>query len=400
MIILIQEIGIKEFSLKDIKCPICNDNILIKIKDYKINMYNCKNGHKFDNILLKEFVNMEKLDISELLCNICKIKNLNNNELYRCLECKNNLCSICKLKHNKNHKIINYQNKNDIYNKSNELLDSENLENNNIKSKLIELKKYIYKFKTDIKELIKKFNNIIDNIKIYYSICHNIIFDNDNANSKNKNEFVNYNNIIIKDILEIIREDNIEIKIKNLINIYNKINHDINNYIIAEVDIKEEEINKDIRIINTFEKCKRDEGWEDEDDDYKCENEIDIKNNCQIMINNNKIPFSYFFKFNKVGKYIIQYSFKNKITKTACLFYGCSFLRYIDLSNFNTENVTNMVSMFRECSSLENINLSNFNTENVSDIGAMFYGCNSLMKINVQDFNTQNMTNMANLFYV
>ena len=41
------------------------------------------------------------------------------------------------------------------------------------------------------------------------------------------------------------------------------------------------------------------------------------------------------------------------------MFSGCNSLTNIDLSNFNTQNVTNMSYMFYKCSSLTNINLSN-----------------------------------------
>jgi surface protein len=43
------------------------------------------------------------------------------------------------------------------------------------------------------------------------------------------------------------------------------------------------------------------------------------------------------------------------------MFSSCSSLRSIDLSNFNTESVTNMDSIFAECTSLFSINLSSFN---------------------------------------
>ena len=39
--------------------------------------------------------------------------------------------------------------------------------------------------------------------------------------------------------------------------------------------------------------------------------------------------------------------------------------------------------MFCECNSLTNINLSNFNTQNVTNMSFMFYGCNSLKKENI-----------------
>ena len=54
------------------------------------------------------------------------------------------------------------------------------------------------------------------------------------------------------------------------------------------------------------------------------------------------------------------------------MFFGCWSLTNIDLSNFNTQSVTNMYGMFGGCSSLTNINLSNFNTQNVTNMCAMF----------------------------
>ena len=42
-----------------------------------------------------------------------------------------------------------------------------------------------------------------------------------------------------------------------------------------------------------------------------------------------------------------------------------------------------MNGMFWGCSSLTNINLSNFNTQNVTDMYQMFWGCSSLKKQNV-----------------
>ena len=107
-------------------------------------------------------------------------------------------------------------------------------------------------------------------------------------------------------------------------------------------------------------------------EDYKNEDEI---KKCQIEINGELIKFNYFHKFKSKGKYIIKYTFNNIITKTCYLFYGCSSLTNIDLSNFNTKNVTDMGGMFSGCSSLTNIDLSNFNTNNVTDMSCMFLKC-------------------------
>ena len=72
------------------------------------------------------------------------------------------------------------------------------------------------------------------------------------------------------------------------------------NYIIAELYVKED--NQNIRIINSYEQSNR----EDKFIIYKKENENEkeIKDNCKIRINDELIPFSYFHKFNKKGKYI------------------------------------------------------------------------------------------------
>ena len=65
------------------------------------------------------------------------------------------------------------------------------------------------------------------------------------------------------------------------------------------------------------------------------------------------------------------------------MFYKCSSLTNIDLSNFNTNNVTDMGCMFYGCSSLTNIDLSNFNTNNVTNMFGMFGECLSLNKNNI-----------------
>ena len=47
------------------------------------------------------------------------------------------------------------------------------------------------------------------------------------------------------------------------------------------------------------------------------------------------------------------------------MFYKCSSLEEINLSKFNTENVTDMRCMFFRCSSLKELDLSNFKTDKV-----------------------------------
>ena len=41
----------------------------------------------------------------------------------------------------------------------------------------------------------------------------------------------------------------------------------------------------------------------------------------------------------------------------------CKSLKNLNLSNFNTQNVTDMSCMLSDCKSLKNLNLSNSNTQ-------------------------------------
>ena len=88
----------------------------------------------------------------------------------------------------------------------------------------------------------------------------------------------------------------------------------------------------------------------------------------------------------------------SNVTSMESMFAGCSSLTSLDLSSFNTSKVTNMVAMFGGCSSLTSLDLSGFNTSNVTDMVAMFEGCSSLTSLDTSSFNTSNVTNMAYVF--
>jgi len=75
----------KEIISNEIICPECKENILLNIENYKINLYECKNGHKIENILYNEFENMQKIDYRKIICDKCKINNrsdMHNYEFY------------------------------------------------------------------------------------------------------------------------------------------------------------------------------------------------------------------------------------------------------------------------------------------------------------------------------
>ena len=71
-------------------CPICKEPARYEIVDYRIKIYNCKNGHVVDNILLKEFEKTQLIDESLIVCDKCKINNKSNTynkEMYICMQC-------------------------------------------------------------------------------------------------------------------------------------------------------------------------------------------------------------------------------------------------------------------------------------------------------------------------
>ena len=70
----------------------------------------------------------------------------------------------------------------------------------------------------------------------------------------------------------------------------------------------------------------------------------------------------------------------------------------LDVSNFNTKNVTYMFSMFSGCQALTSIDVSKFNTQNVTDMSGMFEGCEALTSLDVSNFNTEKVSYMRNMF--
>ena len=83
-------------KLKYIICPECGENIRIKIENYKIILYGCKNKHKITNILLDEYQNFN-IDFSKIICQKCQAKNRSNtynNDFYRCCKCRINICPL------------------------------------------------------------------------------------------------------------------------------------------------------------------------------------------------------------------------------------------------------------------------------------------------------------------
>ena len=87
----------------------------------------------------------------------------------------------------------------------------------------------------------------------------------------------------------------------------------------------------------------------------------------------------------------------SKVTDMSFMFRGCH-VESLDLSSFDTSNVTKMGSMFGECNQLESLDLSRFNTSKVTDMVGMFSFCESLEELDLSRFNTSQVTTMVSMF--
>ena len=73
-------------------------------------------------------------------------------------------------------------------------------------------------------------------------------------------------------------------------------------------------------------------------------------------------------------------------------------LTSLDLSDFDTSNVTDMLRMF-DSSSLTSVTFGpNFKTNNVTDMTYMFYGCSNLQELDLSNWDTSNVERMEQLF--
>jgi surface protein len=73
------------------------------------------------------------------------------------------------------------------------------------------------------------------------------------------------------------------------------------------------------------------------------------------------------------------------------MFNDCRKLKRLDMSSFDTSNVTSFPQIFEVCYELEEIKgLENWNTSKGNDFSEMFSGCSSLKELNLSSFDTSN----------
>ena len=125
---------------------------------------------------------------------------------------------------------------------------------------------------------------------------------------------------------------------------------------------------------------------------------LDLSNINTCNATNMEFMFNQCKKLKEI-KGINNFNTSNVITMCA-MFNECTEIKFLDLSNFNTGNVTNMGQMFHSCKKLKEIKgINNFNTKNVTIMKLMFYKCYELEYLDLSNFNTSNVTGMEGMFF-
>ena len=120
----------------------------------------------------------------------------------------------------------------------------------------------------------------------------------------------------------------------------------------------------------------------------------------RIILNNNINNLEDFFgdNTNIISIDLSNFNSSN-ITNINKMFLSCGKLKEIKgLNKFNTSNVKNKELMFQYCYELEFLDLYNFNTSNATNMNQMLYGCNKLEYLDLSNFNLNNATNLSNMF--
>ena len=76
----------------------------------------------------------------------------------------------------------------------------------------------------------------------------------------------------------------------------------------------------------------------------------------------------------------------SQVTDMELMFYGCSSLKKANFGIINTSSLEKMNNLFRECSALTTVNLLNIDTSKVKTMEYLFYGCTQLKSIDISNF--------------
>ncbi len=208
-------------------------------------------------------------------------------------------------------------------------------------------------------------------------------------------------NVIVENELP----DNITMTNDNLITMIDEENgYNSHAYVWGEV-LNEEDGNR-------FSDCT-----EYDPDTDECINEVEYVRFYNVDLHMYLEPGKYYLNENS-SKFFMDFVFDDTLTDLitefdSSLVVDASYMFYhskidkLDLSNWNTSNVTNMSHMFEGyyrgsdfgiLYSIENIDVSNFDTSKVTDMSYMFAYCDKITGLDLSKFETDNVTDFSGMF--
>ena len=197
---------------KNIICPECGEDIRMKINNYKIDLFECKNNHYIKEISFNEFEKAQMINL--LLINYDKIHYLCNkhNEPFTnyCTKCNKNICTLCEEDH-LDHEMISLR----------KIMPNKK----NLFKKLDDLKNSVNKCNSSIDKIINILNVMKENFNNYYKIEEYMInnYEQTERNFEilyNINEIINNNDNILNDLNKINSSNDIKNKFNNIYEIY------------------------------------------------------------------------------------------------------------------------------------------------------------------------------------
>ena len=109
----------------------------------------------------------------------------------------------------------------------------------------------------------------------------------------------------------------------------------------------------------------------------------------KISLNSSNCADFLFAGFSNTSKIVgLEHLDLSQATSTIYMFNDCENLTSLNLSSFNTANVTEMRAMFRKCRALTALDLSSFNISKVTDMSCMFADDENLVDLNISSFKT------------
>ena len=118
-----------------------------------------------------------------------------------------------------------------------------------------------------------------------------------------------------------------------------------------------------------------------------------------IYLNSEEVNFSNYYIETRAATDKISLVWNYEFNNTNNMFYGLNDLISIDLNDFNSDSICNMMDMFHDCTNLKNINFGNFNTKNVESMYYLFYNFYSLESLDLSSFDTSKIISMGAMFY-